>query len=130
MIKPSNAVGMMLLQAIANFLDDGGGFATFFVYDDAKPTNIATSANASAKLAELKLPKPCLLQVNADHIELKPTDTATILKSGTATWARLISADGTAVFDFEIGTDITLNNSDWVIGGTQKFDVVVLRLPL
>lgn len=127
MIQTSLAAGLAQLQALANFLDKGSVNATFIFYDDTKPANVTVVVNNSAKLVTLTLPKPSIKQVNTDHIELNQTDAATVIKSGTAVWARLFNGEGEAVADFAVGSDITLANPDLVLGSTLMMNSLILR---
>ncbi|WP_179992523.1 MULTISPECIES: hypothetical protein [unclassified Acinetobacter] len=127
MIQTSLAAGLAQLQALANFLDQGSANATFVFYDDEKPADVAVAANNSARLVTLTLPKPSIKQVNTDHIELNQTDAATVIKSGTAAWARLLNGEGKAVADFAVGSDITLANPDLVLGSTLMMNSLILR---
>lgn len=127
MIQISLAAGLVQLQALANFLDQGSANATFIFYNDAKPADVTVSANNSARLVTLMLPKPSIKQVNTDHIELNQTDAATVIKSGAAVWARLFNGEGKAVADFAVGTDITLANPDLVLGSTLMMNSLILR---
>ncbi|MGB9190329.1 MULTISPECIES: hypothetical protein [unclassified Acinetobacter] len=127
MIQTSLAAGLAQLQALANFLDQGSANATFIFYDDVKPVDVTQEANIGARLVTLTLPKPSIKQVNTDHIELNQTDAATVIKSGTAVWARLFSGDGKAVADFAVGPDITLTNPDLVLGSTLMMNSLILR---
>lgn len=127
MIQTSLAAGLAQLQALANFLDQGSANATFIFYDDTKPANVTVVVNNSAKLVTLTLPKPSIKQVNTDHIELNQTDAATVIKSGTAVWARLFNGEGKAVADFAVGSDITLANPNLVLGSTLMMNSLILR---
>ena len=127
MITPSLAAGLAQLQALASFIDQGSENATFIFFDDIKPANVNIAANTSAKLVTLTLPKPCFKQLNTDSIELHQTDAATVIKTGTATWARLINGEGNAVADFAVGSDITLANQDLVLGSTLMMNSILLR---
>ncbi len=126
-VIPSVAAGLAQLQALATFLDTGSGNATFSFYNDSKPSSVAVAANPSARLVSLSLPKPCFKSLNADNIELNPTDAATVTKTGTATWARLYNGNGDGVADFAVGTDITLANPNLVLGSTLMINSIVLR---
>lgn len=126
-VIPSLAAGLAQLQSLASFIDIGSGNATFNFYSDTKPTDVTVSANSSARLVTLTLPKPCFKALNADNVELNPTDAATVTKTGTATWARLFNGNGDAVADFAIGTDITLANSNLVLGSTLMINSIKLR---
>lgn len=127
MIKTSLAAGLVQLQALANFLDQGSANATFIFYDDAKPANVTVAANNSARLVTLTLPKPSIKQVHTDYVELNQTDAATVIKSGTAVWARLFNGEGKAVADFAVGSDITLANPNLVLGSTLMMNSLILR---
>lgn len=127
MIQTSLAAGLAQLQALASFLDQGSLNATFIFYEDAKPLNVSVAPNNNARLVTLTLPKPSIKQVHADHIELNQTDAATVIKSGTAVWARLFNGEGKAVADFAVGSDITLANPDLVLGSTLMMNSLILR---
>lgn len=127
MIQTSLAAGLAQLQALANFLDQGSANATFVFYDDAKPANVTVAANNSARLVTLTLPKPSIKQVHTDCVELNQTDAATVIKSGTAVWARLFNGEGKAVADFAVGSDITLANPNLVLGSTLMMNSLILR---
>lgn len=127
MITPSLAAGLAQLQALANFINQGSSNATFIFYNDSKPVDVTVAANSSAKLVTLTLPKPCFKKLNADSIELHQTDAATVIKTGTATWARLLNGDGDAVADFAVGTDIILANPSLITGSTLMMNSIILR---
>lgn len=127
MITPSLKAGLAQLRALADFIDLGGGNASFVYYGSAKPESTLTQADDSAKLATLTLPKPCFDRLNEDSIKLKPTDDVLALKTGTVVWARLYNANGDAVADFAMGSDIVLNSYDIVIGATQRLDSIILK---
>lgn len=127
MIQTSLAAGLAQLQALANFLDQGSLNATFIFYDNEKPEDVTQAANSSAKLVLLTLPKPSIKQVHTDYVELNQTDAATVIKSGTAIWARLFNGEGKAVADFAVGSDITLANPDLVLGSTLMMNSLILR---
>ena len=126
-VIPSMAAGLAQLQALAAFLDTGSSNATISFYEGTKPANVTVAANPSDKLVTMNLPEPCFKQINADSIELYPTDTATVTQAGTATWARLYNGNGDAVADFAVGTDITLANPNLVLGSMLMINSIVLR---
>ncbi|TCB74154.1 hypothetical protein [Acinetobacter sp. ANC 4173] len=126
-VIPSLAAGLAQLQALNNYIDQGSANATFVFYDDAKPASTAVTANDSAKLVTLTLPKPSLLSVNADGISFDLTDAGMIIKTGTAIWARLFNGDGVVVADFLVGTDIIPSTADLALGSTLKLDSITFR---
>lgn len=125
-VSPSLAASLAQLQALANYIDQGSADAAFIFYDDAQPANTTIAANDAAKLVTLTLPKPSLLSVNADGISLEPTNAGTVIKTGTAVWARLFNGNGLAVADFAVGVDITLNSAAMVLGGTVSISAITL----
>lgn len=127
MITPSLAAGLAQLQALTSFIDQGSVNATFIFYEDTKRASVTTEAVNTAKLVTLTLPKPCFKKLNTDSVELHQTDAATVIKTGTATWARLFNGDGNVVADFEVGVDITLANPDLVLGSTLMMNSIILR---
>ena len=127
MITPSLKAGLAQLRALADFIDLGSGNASFVYYESAKPESVLISADDTAKLATLTFPKPCFNRLNEDSIELKSTNDALALKSGTVVWARLLNADGEVVADFEMGVDIILNSYEIVMGATQRLDSIILK---
>ena len=127
MPQPSIAASIVMMQALASYLDSGSGAATFVFYDDTKPASVATAANNAAKLVTCTLPEPCYKAVLVDGIELYASDTATVIKSGTAVWARLYNGNGDGVADLTVGTDITLASTSLVVGGTLKITSIKLH---
>lgn len=128
-VNPSKQASLVAIQAQANFLNQGGA-ATLVFYDDTKPASTAVAANNSAKLVTLTFPNPALKEVTEDYVELHSTDAGTVIKAGTATWARLFNGDGIPVYDLAAGTDITLNNATLVLGSTLMGRTIKFRPPL
>lgn len=128
MIRPSKSAGMSQLQALAEYIDQGGNSATLCFYKDSKPSSPNILANNSEKLITIPLLKPCLKSVDDSSIELKPTETAMVMQTGTAIWARLFNGNNETVADFSVGSDVILDNADWAEGGTQKIDSIIFRL--
>lgn len=128
-VTPSKQASLVAIQAQANFLNQGG-IATLVFYDDTKPSSTAVAANNSAKLVTLTFPNPALKEVTEDYVELHSTDAGTVIKAGTATWARLFNGDGIPVYDLAVGADITLNNTTLVLGSTLMGRTIKFRPPL
>ncbi|MBJ8441021.1 hypothetical protein [Acinetobacter junii] len=128
-VIPSLQASLAQLQSLANFIDTGSSNATFVFYDNTKPASTSVAAIESAKLVSIELPKPCFKQLLADAIELNATSSFTVIKTGTAIWARLFNGNGVVVADFAVGTDITMTSPNLVLGGTEKLDSFILRVP-
>lgn len=125
-VIPSLDAGLAQLQALATYIDQGSNNATFIFYDDSKPASTLIEANELAKLVVLTLPKPCLQAVNSNSISLEPAESSTVIRTGAAIWARLFNGNGDVVADFSVGTDITLNSADMVLGGTVSISAITL----
>lgn len=48
-----------------------------------------TAANDYAKLVVVELPKPYIKETTPTYVELHTTDTDSVIKTSTATWARI-----------------------------------------
>jgi hypothetical protein len=129
MSTPSKLASLAILQALSNYLDQGGPNASLVFYDDVKPESVNIAVNDSAKLLTLTFPKPCLSSIEADYVELQPLNAGVVVKAGTPIWARLFNAAGDAVVDVDVGdgADITLDNYVFVVGASIKLDAIYLR---
>lgn len=115
-----------MAQALATFMDSGASSATITFYGGVQPTTPETTADSNNALVTCTFPEPCFKEATASYIELHPTDTATVIKTGTATWARIYNGVGEVVADLDVGTDISLANTNLVLGGTlgiQSFKI-------
>ncbi|MEB3753827.1 hypothetical protein [Acinetobacter sp. MD2(2019)] len=124
---PSLSASLAMLTSLSAFIDQGSNFATLVFYSDSKPTSTDAAANDSKALVTLSLPKPSLKQVNADSIDLKPTDTAMVKQAGTVVWARLYNGNGLAVMDFAVGSDILIANTELAVGGALNLTSIKLK---
>ena len=127
MSKTSKAAKLHMITALTSYADSGAGAATIVFYDDTMPATTEDAANDSAKLVTLTLPEPCFKEVTVDYVELYPSDTATVIKTGTATWARLFNGAGASVMDLVVGTDIALANTSLAVGGTLNAQSIKLQ---
>ena len=116
-----------MIQAFANFMDSGSQSATAIFYEGVQPASPAVAADSNNALVTLTFPEPCIKEVTATYVELHPTDTATVIKAGTATWARIYNGTGEVAADLTVGTDITLVNTNLALGGTLSATSIKLR---
>ena len=72
-------------------------------------------------------PDPCFKEATATYVELHPTNTATVIKTGTTTWARIFNGVGEVAADLVVGTDISLASTNLVLGGTLSVTSIKLR---
>lgn len=127
MSKTSINARLAMIQAFANFMDNGSQSATVIFYESVQPASPAVAADSDNALVTLVFPEPCIKEVTATYVELHPTDTGNVIKSGTATWARIYNGVGEVAADLTVGTDITLANTNLVVGGTLSIQSIKLR---
>ena len=127
MSKTSIKARLAMIQAFANFMDSGSQSATVIFYEGVQPANPAIAADSSKALVTLTLPEPCVKEVTPTYVELHPTNTGSVVKSGTATWARIYNGAGEVAADLTVGTDITLANTNLALGGTLSVTSIKLR---
>lgn len=116
-----------MIQAFANFMDNGSQSATVVFYEGVQPPSPTITADSNNALVTLTFPEPCIKETTATYVEFHPTDTATVIKAGTATWARIYNGAGEAAADLTVGTDISLANTDLALGGTLSITSIKLR---
>ena len=116
-----------MIQAFANFMDNGNQSATVIFYKGVQPASPAVAADSNDALVTLTFPEPCVKEATETHMELYPTDTGTVIKAGTATWARIFNGAGQVAADLTVGTDISLANTNLALGGTLSITSIKLR---
>lgn len=117
MIEISDDLANDRLVATLNRLDNGAVHARIRIYDGTRPA-FGVAGNV---LAEVVLDKPCGV-VASRILTLNATDAALVLKSGNATWARVINANGDVAFDADVSDqngigDIRLSKTTLYEGG-------------
>ncbi len=118
---------LAMIQAFANFMDSGSQSATVIFYEGVQPASPAVAADSNNALATLTFPEPCIKETTATYVELHPTDTGSVIKTGTATWARIYNGAGEVAADLTVGTDISLANTNFALGGTLFIQSIKLR---
>lgn len=127
MSKTSVNARLAMIQAFANFMDSGSQSATVIFYEGVQPADTSVASDSNNALVTLVFPEPCIKETTATYVELHPTDTGTVIKAGTATWARIYNGAGEVAADLTMGTDITLANTNLVVGGTLSIQSIKLR---
>lgn len=127
MSQTSVKARLAMIQAFANFMDSGSQSATVIFYQGAQPASPAVAADLNNALVTVTFPEPCIKETTAAYVELHPSDTATVIKTGTATWARIFNGAGEVAADLSVGTDISLANTNLVVGGTLTIQSIKLK---
>ena len=127
MNKTSVKARLAMIQAFANFMDSGSQSATVIFYEGVQPASPAVAADSNNALVTLTFPEPCIKETTATYVELHPTDTGSVIKTGTATWARIYNGAGEVAADLTVGTDISLANTNLALGGTLFIQSIKLR---
>ena len=118
---------LSMIQTFANFMDSGSQSATVIFYEGVQPASPAVAANSNNALVTLTFPELCIKETTPTYVELHPTDTATVIKAGTATWARIYNGAGEVAADLTVGTDIALANTNLALGGSLSITSIKLR---
>lgn len=101
------------LDAITTFAGSG---ALLRIYDGTRP---ATGGAVTTKLAEFTLGTPFAGAAAAAALSPTLPANTTGLAAGTATWFRIVKADGTThVIDGAVGAELTLNTATVSVGVT------------
>ena len=127
MSKTSVKARLAMTQAFSEFMDSGSQSATVIFYEGVQPANTSVAADSNNALVTLVFPEPCIQETTASYVELHPTDTATVIKEGTATWARIYNGAGEVAADLTVGTDIALANTNLALGGSLSITSIKLR---
>ena len=127
MSKTSVEAKLVMIQAFANFMDNGSQSATVIFYEGVQPASTAVAADSNNALVTLTFPEPCIKETTPTYIEFHPTNTGSVIKTGTATWARIFNGAGEVAADLTVGTDITLANTNLALGGTLSVTSIKLR---
>ena len=127
MSKTSVNARLAMIQAFSNFMDSGSQSATVTFYEGVQPVDTSVAADSNNALVTLTFPEPCIKETTATYAELHPTDTGSVIKTGTATWARIYNGAGEVAADLTVGTDISLANTSLALGGTLSVTSIKLR---
>ena len=118
---------LAMIQAFSEFMDSGSQSATVIFYEGVQPANTSVAADSNNALVTLVFPEPCIKETTPTYVELHPTDTATVIKTGTAAWARIFNGAGEVAADLTVGTDIALANTNLALGGSLSITSIKLR---
>ena len=133
MMTLSATLQIAQLQAIATVLDAGGGGGLIRIYGGARVAINALPAPSNL-LSELQLPKPCIAQLDSEQLRLKASADRLCVKTGSATWARLLDGDGRTVLDVDVGlidsgAEIELDNLLLLAGGLVRLPILEFLAP-
>jgi hypothetical protein len=118
---------LAMIQAFSEFMDNGGQSATVIFYDGLQPASPAVAADSNNALVTLVFSEPCIKEVTLTYVEFHPTDTGLVIKTGTTTWARIYNGAGEVAADLTVGTDISLANTNLVLGGSFQINSFKIR---
>jgi len=127
MSKTSINARLAMIQAFSEFMDGGSQSATVVFYEGVQPADTSVPADSNNALVTLVFPEPCIKETTATYVEFHPTDTGNVIKSGTATWARIYNGAGEVAADLTVGTDISLANTNLALGGALSITSIKLR---
>ena len=109
------------LDALKTAIDAGAGNGTITIYTGTQPANADTALSGQTVLGTLTFSKPSAPAASAGVLTFSAiTQDVQADNSGTATWARIATSTGAAVFDCDVGTSgttIVLNTAAIVVLG-------------
>lgn len=113
--KLSTASRNLGLNAALDVLNGG----TVKFYDGTKPATPDVAVTTQNLLATLNLGNPAMSAASGGTKTGNAITSANATANGTCTWARLCKADGTAVYDVEVGTsgaDLNVSSTAFTVG--------------
>lgn len=129
-LHASDGVRNAAVDAAAALLNGG----TIKVYTGSMPSTPATAVTTQTLLATLTFGNPAFgSAVSGTATANAITDDSSADATGTATWARLSTSGGTAVFDVNVGqtgdnTSIEFNTTSFVAGAEIKMTSCTLSM--
>lgn len=123
----STAMNTARLDGALTFLDTGSGNSTLLVYDGTRPVG---GGGATNLLVSIPMDKPSGV-VAGGVLTLSSSTLALIAMSGTATWARMVNANGDYAFDCDVTDNtglgpIKIQSTALFAGGTTQMTSGVL----
>jgi hypothetical protein len=117
-------------DAVVDLLDTG----YIRIYDGSQPANPQAAISGPNLLAELRFGATAFGAASAGVATANAiTGDASANATGTATWARILQSDGSTVsHDATVGTsgtDIVLNGTSIVSGGTVDITAMTFTIP-
>jgi hypothetical protein len=116
----TNAVASAAADAAVDAIDGGAGAGLLRIYDGTQAATADTAVGAQVLLAELTFSDPAFgAASNGVATASAITQDASANATGTATWFRVVTSAGTAIFDGTVGTsgaDLNLNTTSIVAG--------------
>lgn len=121
-----------IMQAVSDAADSGTGNATLNIYSGGQPSSADNPATGTL-LVTFTLTDPVFDAPSAGvlNLDADPDISAIAAATGSAGWARLISAAGTVVYDGTVGTsgDFVINSVSIVAGQTVMLASAALTYP-
>lgn len=117
------------LQALADYIDAGTGTAAILVLSGDRPP--VGSAYTGTLLVTVPLPVPCGIPAGGE-LMLNVPEWVNASGTGTASWARIVTADGLSVADMGVGltgsgADVEINTLYVFAGGLFSLTAAILR---
>lgn len=111
----SNAARSAAADAVVDLVDGGAGAGLLRIYDGTKPAGPDTAVSTQTLLAELTMSDPAFGSAsNGVATASAITADSAANATGTASWFRVVTSAGTAIFDGTVGTsgaDLNLNST-------------------
>ncbi len=130
MITLAPGIRTARLAVISNALDAAVSGGVIQIYTEPRPAEDALADQVL--LAEIRLPKPCVLEIADGVLSFAQLGETLCVRSGTAAWARLADGNGKQVADLDVGlpgsgADVELSGLNLLAGGTVTVNLAELR---
>src|SRR5574343_190812 len=99
------------------------------IYDGSRPAGPDTAITSQVLLAELTFGATAFAAASSGSKTANAITAATIAADGTATWGRLVTSGGTALYDFSVstsGADANFNAVAFVTGAEASISSFVV----
>ena len=121
-----------MADAIRILIDAGSEPGTISFYGGSQPKTKYEEPEPRALLAMLHLSKPCAGPAIKGELIFGPIEEASAIATEKATWARIMSGDGTVIYDVDVGThgaSINMSSVDFEKGGPVKLMAFNFTIP-
>lgn len=101
------------------------------IYDGSQPSDPDTAVTTQVKLARLSLNATAFAAASSGSKAANAIASGTVLATGTASWFRLVTSAGTAVWDGSVGTstaNLVVGTTAFSAGATASVSSLTLTM--
>ncbi|WP_051975372.1 hypothetical protein [Cupriavidus necator] len=98
------------LKALTTAIDGGGAAGVLNIYSGTRP-DTGAAVTTQVKLAALPFAYPSAGTISGMTLPILVGASQLALKTGNATWGRIVASDGTFVADMDVGAEVVLTSN-------------------